>query len=210
MLKFSLKKYQHIAKFAATRKKEARYYLKGVCIEPCKNLRGVSLTGTDGHAIGSFYDPLGSAELVLTGSKSLIVQLDKHKVAAWIREGASHIGIEVGSEVEVTLFDVTRVMRKEAENENIFIRAEFPNWRKVLPNALPAQAQVNAFNANLLDRFKFNARKDNVLHLFPAGRNKITVVFVQGHEEFIGGFMPMDKVTKRDMIEKTWYYKERK
>ena len=203
-----LVKFQKTANFAA--KKDVRYYLMGVCVQPCP-LGGAMIVGTDGHVLGTFHDPQGHCE------KEVILSLKyKRDIAQFIKEGAVRATIERKDEnqVEFTLYrkhdcDPQHEIRKVWYGKDAIIDGRFPLWQQLLPDELPETEQplVNGIRVSNLDKCVFNKRiegKSAGIRIYPTGKDKVAIVFVSGEPDFIGAVMPT-KYKQKD--NQSWWFK---
>ena len=111
-------------------KEETRYYLQGVCIEPCP-LGGVTLTATDGHRLFTAHDKEGEAD------RTYIVKLDRAALKECkASRSESHprrvILTEEGGPVSIAHSGNEETIYHLAVNWEIK-DATFPDWRRVIP-----------------------------------------------------------------------------
>ena len=209
-----LAKYQKAMNFAA--KKDVRYYLLGVCVQPCP-LGGAMIVATDGHVLGAFHDPKGHCE------KEIILSLEnKRDIAQFVKEGAVRAVIETtdkedGDVVQFTLYNKHRAepqheIRKAWYPKNkALIEGRFPMWEQLMPDELPEEEKplVNGVRVSNLDKFLFDRRAEQRdghagIRLYPMGKDEKVVVFVHGEPDFIGILMPT-KYAQKD--KDSWWFK---
>lgn len=191
-----LVKYQKAMNFSA--KKDVRYYLLGVCVQPC-DLGGTTIVATDGHTLGAFHDPKGQCD----EDEGLLLKLDKRDVSQWIKDGAIRATIERKTEgqVEITLYAKHNCnreweIRKEWQGTGqALIDGRFPQWERVVPEELPETDQplFNGMKVSNLEKFRFATRGDKEqagIRMFPTGKNSAALIFVDKEPDFIGVLMP--------------------
>ena len=209
-----LVKYQKAMNFSA--KKDVRYYLLGVCIQPCP-IGGTMIVATDGHVLGAFHDPKGQCD------DEVILSLDKRDLTQYIKEGAVRATIERKEEnqVEITLYckdkcDPQYEIRKAWHNKDVIIDGRFPEWQRVVPSDLPETDQPlsNGVRVSNLDKFRFTkvaSREGAGIRMYPTedkGKGAI-LVFIDKEPDFVGVVMP----TKWDQEEQnkgSWWFKVKK
>lgn len=143
MISFHAPAYAALLHLASTQ--DSRYYLNGVYAEKHPKV-GVLLTATNGHIMGSIYDPNGVWEDersgVIIGTNATLA-----KFAAWPRSKATGPTMTVEEE-RATVSDefgsvtVTRAL----------IDGTFPNWRKVAKGAISKKpgVEVITYDLNLM------------------------------------------------------------
>lgn len=121
--------------FSCASNEEARYYLRGVFVEP-HHEKGVTLSATNGHKLISIHDESGSAD------ESAIINLgDALKQCKAKRGFVRQVAIGTG-ENEATIYEA-REHERAAEMEfqrvaiatDVRIDGSFPDYRRVIPRA---------------------------------------------------------------------------
>ncbi|MCY4641762.1 MAG: hypothetical protein OXC41_03570 [Gammaproteobacteria bacterium] len=205
-----LVKYQKAMNFSA--KKDVRYYLLGVCIQPCP-IGGTMIVATDGHVLGAFHDPKGQCD------DEVILSLDKRDLTQYIKEGAVRATIERKDEnqVEIALFnkhqcDYQHEIRKAWYGKDVVIDGRFPEWQRIVPSDLPETDQPlsNGVRVGNLDKFRFTkvASKEGAgIRMYPTDKDSAVLVFIDNEPDFVGVVMP----TKWDQENKgSWWFKLKK
>ncbi len=192
-----LVKFQKAMNFAA--KKDVRYYLLGVCIQPCP-LGGTMIVGTDGHVLGVFHDPQGKCD-----SEVILSLKNKRDIAQFIKDGAVRAVITRNEDdvVEFRLYneaqckgDCQHAMQKARYPVNkAIIEARYPGWERLMPAELPKTEKplVDGVRVQNLERFAFSRKVDKShagIRLYPTGKEKVMVVFIHKEPDFIGLIMP--------------------
>ena len=132
-------------------KEETRYYLNGVCIEPCV-LGGVTLTATDGHRLFTAHDIEGEA------SRTYIVKLNATALKACNvgrKETAPRRVVLSGDDsypVAITDNDKTTTFNLALNWE--IKDATFPDWRRVIPrHGADDKSVIDWYNPKYLATF---------------------------------------------------------
>lgn len=170
--------------FAAA-KGEPRHYLHGVSIEPAK--RGVYVAATEGHVLGVFHDPSGEAEapLIVKPGPDVLKACKPGKA-----DPEERVAVIEGGMLHVHCADRT-LAGESAE----LLDAQFPDWRRLLPAALPdTQNKAAAFQVRLLEKFKPVAQAAGdppSLHLVAGDPESAAYVLIPGRPDFFGVIMPI-------------------
>jgi len=148
---------------------ETRYYLNGVCVQPCDH-GGVVVVATNGHIMGVVHDPEGS-----TDRESTIVHLSADLARAlkpakrdddgrprWLRmadDGTPSVALFSEREVDPACKWHTRYHGPDDAR----VDGTFPDWRRVWPAAelIGATAQRGTsygYNAAYLEAIAKNTR----------------------------------------------------
>lgn len=145
---------------------ETRYYLKGFCVQPCKD--GATIVATDGHRMGVFHQ----TDAVVQWAGTAIVALPKEALKAcqpakrdimahnWlVIESESQFGKAAALIVQADSIGAVQDARKEPayvawQGYVDIVDGSFPDWRRVLPTPDTVTKPVLAtFNAKLLKPF---------------------------------------------------------
>jgi len=182
--------YLRLAQLFAS-KEDARYYLKGVNVEPHPSGAGVLIVATDGHVMGIFYDREGYVP------ESMLIAFDKGLISALKSEKSERCGRIVtvrGGRLTVMTKDIegNPLEEKYIKPGNIKIDGTFPQWRMVLPAEF--EPCYFAINPKLLKPFEIVASalggKNPGVHFRTTAYNGPIEVTI-ANKDFYGVIMPM-------------------
>lgn len=123
-------------------KNDVRYYLNGIFLEPHPE-KGVVITATNGHVIGSIHDPAGFAqtsfifqpdERIIKACKLKAWQKSWHPDAVWIAERCAVVVSNLGKDLAQDAQPAVPVLFGENHIEaatSALVDGKFPNWRRL-------------------------------------------------------------------------------
>lgn len=149
----------------AAAKKDVRYYLQGILIE-CQQGKPARLVATDGHILAC-YDTGHECETTVEA----ILPLDVLKQVP--KKGSVEIVIapQEGKPAELTIKTGAAVLQVQAVNH------AFANYRRIIPDALPAEQSTALYNPDLLLRLRkcaetvLDVKNTHALPLYQTGDN---------------------------------------
>lgn len=112
------------AAYLCTAKKDPRYYLQGIAIQPSRD-SGANIIATDGHIMLVIHDPNGVCD------KDMIVSLPSPAITQCKGKKAGSVAT-----IEQTGTDLLLRLPLSVHAVEL-VDARFPDWRAVMPAALP-------------------------------------------------------------------------
>lgn len=113
---------------------DVRAYLNGALLEIDSEL--VCLVGTDGHRLAVCERTSGVGAALTAPIQALIPRQALAEIAKLVQKGTGDVGIDLtGNHVRVTVPGTRLIAR--------LLDAKFPDWRRVVPNALPHHMTVS-------------------------------------------------------------------
>jgi hypothetical protein len=167
----------------AINQEETRYYLSGILIEPSA-LGGAVLVATDGCVLIAVHDKAAKVD------RKILWKPSKPLVRA---ASAQEFLSEKGSPDPAP-----RTIKLDAALWGEEIESEFPNWRKVVPQAFQTDGEAVFFGRELLKFRNVGSRDEKMIVLGgkSVGESKDrhaaqpALVMLEGHPEFLGVIMP--------------------
>lgn len=164
---------------------ETRYYLMGAHIEPSET--GAVCVATDGHRAGIRHDKQGlCTEAAIVRLPPLLKRTKQPKwlIVTLTAPGKGYISVLPVKIDDTPELAIERVEEAELRLGDAIIDGEFPNWRRIVPPAEPAD-MTRGFNAKYVasfgERISIRGASDNAPHL----------VSDTDDPDFIGVLMPM-------------------
>jgi Ftsk gamma domain len=183
-----------ICKFKATH--DIRYYLNGVYVEPSPD-GGAYIVGTNGHALGLWYDPSAEVE------RAIILRIEKKLEAACAGAETKRLLVLDGRLAVVDKTEEIYIQPNGGGTAGIpfEISGKFPDWRKVIPEVDYQRRIYDVFRPEYLAhvgqalRIGTNQDKFSAIALNQRSSGAAIVAMstsaVEGANNFIGVVMPM-------------------
>lgn len=174
---------------------QERPYLSGVFFEKHKK-KGIIMTATNGHILGTIYDENGILEGVPAKDDGVIIPISKGLNKCINATKFEKLFSYVDGLASVVNADMKRASLCDKPSENHLhteytkpIDGTFPDWRRVLPKGEFKPVDRFSFNPKYLGMFKF---KDHTgTSIFCMDERSPALVKIPSFPEFIGVVMPM-------------------